>query len=93
MCSLTSPGFLQVQEVARIVDHDHARGRGEEAFGASGQSDAAVAGSVQGHHIGDQRAKLISAIRGNRGGRVAAHERGHRVAPAPARAGVRCRQV
>ena len=36
---------------------------------------------VQGHHIGDQRANLISAIRGNRGGRVAAHERGHRVEP------------
>lgn len=42
-------GFLQVQEVARIVDHDHARGRGEESFGAVGQSyaDAAVVGSVQ----------------------------------------------
>jgi hypothetical protein len=49
MCSLTSPGFLQVQEVARIVDHDHARGRGEEAFGAAGRpdADAAVVGSVQ----------------------------------------------
>jgi len=41
-------GFLQVQEMARIIDHDHARGRGEEAFGTAGQvhPDAAVAGPV-----------------------------------------------
>src|SRR6266516_96939 len=40
---------LQVREVARILDHDHSRGRGEEAFGATGQlrRDAAVGGPVQ----------------------------------------------
>jgi hypothetical protein len=42
-------GPLQVQEMASIVDHDHARGRGEETLGAAGQShaDAAVPGCVQ----------------------------------------------
>ena len=34
---------------------------------------------VQGHRIGDQRADLVRAIRRDRGGRVAAHERCHRV--------------
>jgi hypothetical protein len=34
---------------------------------------------VQSHRIGDQRADLIRAIRRDRGGRVAAHERCHRV--------------
>src|SRR5262245_44505151 len=42
-------GSLHVQEVARVLDHDHPRGGGEEAFGATRQlrADAAVVGPVQ----------------------------------------------
>jgi hypothetical protein len=38
-----------VQEVARIIDHDHARRRGQQAFGTADQvhADAAITRSVQ----------------------------------------------
>jgi len=42
-------GPFQLQEMTRMLDHDHARERGEQGLGAAGQlyPDAAVVGSVQ----------------------------------------------
>lgn len=42
-------GLFQLQEMTCMLDHDHARRRGEQALGAAGQlhPDAAVVGSVQ----------------------------------------------
>src|SRR5580692_13068623 len=42
-------GPFQLQEMTRVLDHDHARGRGQQALGAAGQlqPNAAVVGSVQ----------------------------------------------
>jgi hypothetical protein len=42
-------GFFQVQEMTRLIDHDHARRRSQQAFGPADQvrADAAITGSVQ----------------------------------------------
>jgi hypothetical protein len=41
----------------------------------------AIEGLVQGDRVGDQRANPVAGVVGDRGGRVAAHKRRHRVEP------------